>query len=329
MCSPTGPPPVPARRPGGTSRRGLGLFRAGPAVTPPRRQGGLGWRRCRGRVRHWVRGGGGPPGCAVRGPWGGADARAACPPPTWWPWVGAVVVPAEGTAAAAERGCSGPLRCGSKNPGATVGVALLGVGGGRAAPPAPPRPPHRQRMRRGPAPGRPPPPPVAGARGGLLPPHPVVPPRPPRGRRKPGGSVPGCCPPPPPPPAGLGDRGTAAPPPVARCEPPPPPGSPRLSRLGVWRFAGPEASGPRAGEGRVPSTLGGAAHRRAAGGPESGRAWDAGRARPSQEDNAAAHARQASRRAPGGPARPGAGLWGSLSARRSPRGLRGQLSRRG
>ena len=38
----------------------------------------------------------------------------------------------------------------------------------------------------------------------------------------------------------------------------------------------------------MPSTLGGAAHRRAAGGPELGRAWDAGRARPSQEDSAAA-----------------------------------------
>ena len=44
----------------------------------------------------------------------------------------------------------------------------------------------------------------------------------------------------------------------------------------------------------MPSTLGGAAHRRAAGGPESGRACDAGRARPSQEDNAAAPARRAS-----------------------------------
>ena len=44
----------------------------------------------------------------------------------------------------------------------------------------------------------------------------------------------------------------------------------------------------------MPSTLGGAAHRRAAGGPESGRAFEAGRARPSQEDNAAAPARRAS-----------------------------------
>ena len=165
-----------------------------------------------------------------------------------------------------------------------MGVALLGGGGGGwgggpAAPPAPPRSPHRRRMRR-----------LAGARGGLLPLHPVVPPRPPRRRRKTRGSVPGCCPPPPP--AGWGDRGSAAPPPVVRCNTPP--GSPRLARLGVWRFAGLEASGPRAGEGRVPNTLGGAAHRRAAGRPEFGRAWDAGRAHPGQEDSAASPARWAS-----------------------------------
>ena len=96
----------------------------------------------------------------------------------------------------------------------------------------------------------------------------------------------GC--PPPPPSVGWGDRGYAAPPPVV------PVGSPRLARLGVWRFAGLAASGPRAGEGRVPSTLGGAAHRRVAGGPESGRAWDDGRARQSQEDSAAAPACRAS-----------------------------------
>ena len=44
----------------------------------------------------------------------------------------------------------------------------------------------------------------------------------------------------------------------------------------------------------MPSTLGGAVHRRAAGGVEIGRAWDAGRARLSQEDNADAPARRAS-----------------------------------
>ena len=44
----------------------------------------------------------------------------------------------------------------------------------------------------------------------------------------------------------------------------------------------------------MPSTLGGAVHRRVAGGPELGRAWEAGRARPSQEDNAAGPARRAS-----------------------------------
>ena len=42
------------------------------------------------------------------------------------------------------------------------------------------------------------------------------------------------------------------------------------------------------------SILGGAVHRRAAGGSEPGRAWEAGRARPNQEDNAAAPARRAS-----------------------------------
>ena len=96
----------------------------------------------------------------------------------------------------------------------------------------------------------------------------------------------------PPPPAGWGDRGFVAPPPALWCDIPP--GTPRIARLGVWRFAGLEESRSKAGAGPVPSTLGGAAHRRAAGGPESGRACDAGRARPSQEDNAAAPARRAS-----------------------------------
>ena len=109
----------------------------------------------------------------------------------------------------------------------------------------------------------------------------------------------------------------------------PPPGSPRSARLGVWRFAGLEASGPWAGEGRVPSTLGGAAHRRAAGGPESGRAWDAGQARPSQEDSAAAPARRASGTstwrpgatrggATGQPEPPEEPVWPSWPARQQP-----------
>ena len=133
-----------------------------------------------------------------------------------------------------------------------------------------------------------------------------------------------------PPPAGWGERGSVAPPPVgtpaapalaeedegtghglspppplagvigALLPPhplavdPPPPGSPRLARLGAWRLAGLGTSGPRAEEGRVPRTLGGAEHRRAAGGSEPGRAWEAGRARPNQEDSAAAPARRAS-----------------------------------
>ena len=44
----------------------------------------------------------------------------------------------------------------------------------------------------------------------------------------------------------------------------------------------------------MPSILGGAVHRRVAEGSEPGRAWEAGRARPSQEDNAAAPAHRAS-----------------------------------
>ena len=70
--------------------------------------------------------------------------------------------------------------------------------------------------------------------------------------------------------------------------------SPSGRRLGAWRFVGLGSSGPNVEEGRVPSVLGGAVHRRAAGGPELGRAWEAGRARPSQEDNAAAPARRSS-----------------------------------
>ena len=81
LSSPTGPPPEPARRAGGTSRRGLSLFRAGPAVLPPRRQCRLGWRRRQGRVRHWVRGGGGAPAapsaaCVEGGGGGGGRARS-------------------------------------------------------------------------------------------------------------------------------------------------------------------------------------------------------------------------------------------------------------
>ena len=83
--------------------------------------------------------------------------------------------------------------------------------------------------------------------------------------------------------------------------PPPPPGGPSSTeppqlarRSGAWRFVGLGLSGPNAKEGRVPSVLGGAVHRRAPGGLELGRAWEAGRARPSQEDNAAAPARRSS-----------------------------------
>ena len=94
------------------------------------------------------------------------------------------------------------------------------------------------------------------------------------------------------PPASGCEKGFATPPPVGSG--PTPPGSSRLARLGAWRFAGLGSLGPGAVEGRVPSMLGGAAHRRVAGGPELGRAWEAGRARPNQEDDAAAPARRAS-----------------------------------
>ena len=44
----------------------------------------------------------------------------------------------------------------------------------------------------------------------------------------------------------------------------------------------------------MPSILGGVVHHRLVGGSEPGRAWVAGPARPSQEDNASAPARRAS-----------------------------------
>ena len=94
------------------------------------------------------------------------------------------------------------------------------------------------------------------------------------------------------PPGGWGDRGSAAPAPDSRCDITL--GAPRLARLGVRCFVGREASCPGARGGCLPSTLGGAGHWRAAGGPESGRACEAGRACPSKEDNAAAPARRAS-----------------------------------
>ena len=62
-----------------------------------------------------------------------AGARAACPPPSWWPWGEVAVAPAVGTVAAVVRGCSGPPRCSRMRPGATLGVALPrggGAGGG-------------------------------------------------------------------------------------------------------------------------------------------------------------------------------------------------------
>ena len=79
-------------------------------------------------------------------------------------------------------------------------------------------------------------------------------------------------------PQGGGEKGSASPPPdrdgPSSAEPPWSAG-----RLGAWRFMGLGSSGPNAEEGRVPSVLGGAVHRRVVGGPEFGRAPEAGRAR--------------------------------------------------
>ena len=90
---------------------GLGLFRAGPAVLPPWRQCGLGWRR-QPRVRPPLGQRRRPPRSRRSPLVGGWEACEARPPPTWQPLAEAVVEPAGGIFAVAERGCSGPLRCG-------------------------------------------------------------------------------------------------------------------------------------------------------------------------------------------------------------------------
>ena len=182
MSSPTGRPPGPARWPGGTSRRGLSLFRTGPAVLPQRRQCGLGWRRRWGRVRHWVTGGGGPFCRVARGLWGrraraqhvhhrpgGLGRRPSSrprggPPPRW-------CVAAQGRSNAAKNFWE--RRWGS-------------LGGGLAASWAPPRPPlallppplggapmssARAESAGGGGLGLLPPPPLVGAIGGLWPTH--------------------------------------------------------------------------------------------------------------------------------------------------------------
>ena len=73
----------------------------------------------------------------------------------------------------------------------------------------------------------------------------------------------------------------------------------------------------------MPSILGGAVHRRVAGEPELGRDWEARRARPSQEDNAAAPARRASGTSTWRPGATRGGALGSLGPPRSRCGLRG------
>ena len=238
-------------------------------------------------------GGGG--GAASLAAWGGgggglAGARAACPPPSWWPWGGGRRCAPGGDR---RRGGARLLRAAEMRPNTSGsdagGRRAWGGGGGGLGGVLPRRGllqgPRLHGGRGGGSAPVPRPAPLAGTGGGLLPP--------PTWRRshvlRAGGECQGGrsrAIAPPPPPAGRGDRGCVAPPPAVWCDIPP--GTPRIARLGVWRFAGLEEPRSKVGGGRVPSTLGGAAPRRAAGGPESGRACDAGRARPSQEDNAAA-----------------------------------------
>ena len=189
--------------------------------------------------------------CGGREGGGGERVRGACPPPTCRPSAEASAEAAGRIDVVAMRGCSGPLKCGSKHQGATMQVALPGgmAGGSRGAGSASVAPVVAEAC--------------TGTGSGLSPPH-----------------------------AGGGEKGSAAPPPVSCC--PAPPWSPRVARLGTGRFAGLGSSVPRAEEVRGPSPLGSAARRRAAGGPGSGRACDAGHARPNQVDNAAAPARRAS-----------------------------------
>ena len=111
---------------------------------------------------------------------------------------------------------------------------------------------------------------------------------------------------------GGGQKGSVSPPPDRGGPSSPEPSRLAWRRLGAGRFVGLGLSGPNAEEGRVPCVLGGAVHQRAAGGPQLGRAWEAGRARPSQEDNAAAPARRSSGTSSW---RPGATRGGTLGQR--------------
>ena len=128
------------------------------------------------------------------------------------------------------------------------------------------------------------------------------------GTEVPAGVGPG---PPSPPATSGGEKGSMSPPPhrggLSSTQPPR-----SARRSGAWRFGGLGPSGPNAEKRRVPSVLGGAAHRRVAGGPKSGRAWEAGRARPNQEHSAAAPARRTSGTSTW---RPGATRGGALGQR--------------
>ena len=66
---------------------------------------------------------------------------------------------------------------------------------------------------------------------------------------------------------GGGEKGSASPPPDRGGPSSPEPSRLARRRLGAWRFVGLGSSGLNVEEGRVPSVLGGAVHRCAAGGP--------------------------------------------------------------
>ena len=171
----------------------LGLFCAGPAVLPPWRRCGLGWRRRRGRGRHWVRGEG-PPDCVACRSWG------------WWGrakhvhyqpgglWLRPPSKPAGGIVAAAGRRATGPAgpgwgclppRRSARGATSPWRCPILGNPTGRGPRPRAPRRSGGTRSWpacRGPTPGPPSTWPRPGGRAGVTSPAPWGPPAAPRGR---------------------------------------------------------------------------------------------------------------------------------------------------
>ena len=213
--------------------------------------------------------------------------------------------------------------------GRTVGFALLGGGGGWGGGFLPPRRRHQD-------------PRTGTGRGGdrpraIAPPLPRWPgreevccsstrwcPHALRGRRKMRESVPGR----PPPPSRAGVIGGLLPPnPSFGVTPTQHP--PRFARLGVWRFRARRRQAPGQGKGVCPALWAGPRTGVALGGRSM-----VGPRMPGGPVPARRIAQPPPRvgprgQAPGEPARPGAGLWGSLNPLRSPRGLRGQLGSSG